>query len=52
MVGVRDFLVHSARSLLERVKSARCANVLLQVVCKSELFPGAGGSFIQKKKNF
>jgi hypothetical protein len=52
MVGVRDVLDQSARILLQRVKPAMCANFLLQVLCKSELFSGAGGSFIQKKKEF
>jgi hypothetical protein len=50
MVGVQDFLDQSARLLLQKVKPARCAKFLLQVVCKSELFSGVGGSFIQQKK--
>ncbi len=50
MVGVQDVLDQNARILLQRVKPARCAKFLLQVVCKLELFSGAGGSFIQKKR--
>ena len=52
MVGVQDVLDKSAGILLQRVKPARCANFLLQVICKLELFSGVGGSFIQKKKEF
>ncbi len=50
IVGLQDVLDQSARILLQRVKPARCTKFLLQVVCKSELFSGMGGSFIQKKK--
>ena len=50
MVGVQDVLDQNARILLQRVKPARCAKFLLQVLCKLELFSGTGGSFIQKKK--
>ncbi len=52
MVGVQDVLDQSARILLQRVKPAWCTKFLLQVLCKSELFSGVGGSFIQKKKEF
>ena len=50
MVGVQNVLDQSTIILLQRVKPARCTNFLLQVVCKLELFSGAGGSFIQKKR--
>jgi hypothetical protein len=50
MVGVQTVLDQSTRILLQRVKPARCAKFLLQVVCKLELYSGTGGSFIQKKK--
>jgi hypothetical protein len=52
VVGVQDVLDQSTRILLQRVKPARCAKFLLQVLCKLELFSGTGGSFIQKKKEF
>jgi hypothetical protein len=52
MVGVQDVLDKSGRILLQRVKPAWCTKFLLQVLCKLELFSGAGGSFTRKKKNF
>jgi hypothetical protein len=52
MVGVQDVLDQSTRILLQRVKPARCAKVLLQVEWKLELFSGTVEVSYKRKKNF